>query len=212
MISFIYVIGSQDNPVKIGHASKVESRLTAMQVGNPDELRILGRVVVPWDRAGVIEKAVHETLREHHRRGEWFNVSVADAIAAIEKAAKADADNRDRVRYRATYLEEILETYTLHPWAPHAVRYYHVQMNTVGRSDEVKQMHSVIAEKAGTGALLAFQTFQKRKTNLIELKKRDPAAFRKACEAVVEAINALSIWYAGAQRRGHLDKITGKAA
>lgn len=212
MISFVYVIGSQDNPVKIGHGSRVESRLTAMQVGNPDELHILARVVVPWDRAGVIEKAVHERLWKHHRRGEWFNVTAAEAVAAIEQALKADGDDKERARYQASYLEEILETYTLHPWAPHAMRHYHVQINTVGRTEQVKQMHSVIAQKAGTAALLAFQTFQKRRTNLVEMKRRDPVAFRKACEAVVEAINALSIWYASAQRRGHLDKISGKAA
>lgn len=212
MISFVYVIGSQDNPVKIGYADRVESRLVQMQVGNPEELRILGRVVVPWNQAGEIEKLTHEALRPHHRRGEWFNVTAAAALEAIEAAQAVVAASNDNRRHRATYLEEILETYTTHRWARHALRHYHVKLNTLGETPYVEQMHSVIREQAGAAALVAFQTLQKRDTSMFDLRRRDPATFRKACEAAVLAINALSIWYANAQRRGHLDKISGNAA
>lgn len=212
MISFVYVIGSQDNPVKIGYGDRVESRLVAMQVGNPDELKILGRVVVPWDKAGLVEKGAHTILQDHHRRGEWFNVTAAEALAAIETALASVNASNDNIRYRASKLEEILDTYPTHQWARHALRHYHVKLNTLGETPYVEEMHSVIRAKAGTAALVAFQTFQKRSTRIFELQRRDPAAFRAACEATVKAINALSIWYANAHRRGHLDKTSGNAA
>lgn len=212
MISFVYVIGSQDNPVKIGYGDRVETRLVSMQVGNPDELKIFGRVVVPWDKAGVVEKEAHALLWDRHRRGEWFNVTAAEALEAIHAAlAKVMASN-DNVRYRASQLEEILDTYPTHQWAPHALRHYHVKLNSIGQTPYIEEMHSVIREKAGVAALIAFQTFQKRSTQIFELRRRDPAAFRAACEATVKAINALSIWYANAHRRGHLDKTSGNAA
>lgn len=212
MISFVYVIGSQDNPVKIGYGDRVETRLVSMQVGNPDELKILGRVVVPWDKAGAVEKGAHELLWDRHRRGEWFNVTAAEALAAIEAALAAEMSSNDNVRHRASQLEEILATYPTHQWATHALRHYHVKQNTAGETRDVEEMHSVIREKAGAAALVAFQTFQKRTTTIFELRRRDPAAFRAACEATVKAINALSIWYANAHRRGHLDKTSRNAA
>lgn len=212
MISFVYVIGCTDNPVKVGYADRVETRLSTLQIGNPNELKILGKVVVPWDKAARVEYLAHEMLAEHHRRGEWFNVSAAEALTVIERArAQVEAAN-DNVRYRATQLEVILDTYTTHRWARHALNHYHVKRNTLGETPYVEQMHSVIREQAGAGALIAFQTFQRRDATMFNLKRRDPAAFRKACEATVDAINALSIWYANAQRRGHLDKISGNAA
>lgn len=212
MIGFVYVIGAQDNPVKIGHANRVETRLTSLQMGNPDELRILAKVVVPWDLAALIEKQTHGVLSHHHRRGEWYNVSAATAVQAIEGAKAAVAVSNDNDRYTATYLDDIFKTYTLHPWARHALNHYHVRLNTNGGHVDVKKMNALIQAQAGTAALLAFQTFRERKSFLFDLQRKDPATFRAACEAVVKAINALSIWYAEQRQARLLDKISGNAA
>ena len=212
MIGFVYVIGAQNNPVKIGHANRVETRLTSLQMGNPDELRILGKVVVPWDLAAHIEKQTHVVLQHHHRRGEWFDVSAEKALQTIEAVKDAVAVSNDNERYTATYLDDIFKTYTLHPWARHALNHYHVRLNTNGGHVDVKKMNALIAREAGTAALLAFQTFRERKSIFFNLQRRDPATFRAACEAVVKAINALSIWYAESRQARLLDKISGNAA
>lgn len=212
MISFIYVIGSRDNPVKIGHANRVETRLTSLQIGNPDDLMILAKVVVPWDLAAAVEKKVHEALAAHHRRGEWYNVTTEHAVKTIEAVKDSMAVSNDNRRYTATYLDEIFETYTLHPWAREALNYYHVRANTNGGHVEVKKMNALIQQKAGVGGLLAFETFRLRRSNLYNLRRKDPAAFRLACDAVVKAINVLSIWYAESRQARLLDKISGNAA
>jgi len=212
MIGFVYVIGAQDNPVKIGHANRVETRLTSLQMGNPDELKILGKVVVPWDLAEIIEKRTHVALSAHHRRGEWYNVSAEAALLAIEAVKDAVEVSNDNNRHTATYLDEIFKTYTLHPWARHALNHYHVRLNTNGGHVDVKKMNALIQANAGTAALLAFQTFRERKSFLYSLQRKDPATFRAACEAVVKAINVLSIWYAESRQARLLDRIPRNAA
>lgn len=212
MIRFIYIIGNQDNPVKIGVADNANSRLSSLQIGNPDQLYLFERVPVPWKVADSIEAAVHARLKEHHRRGEWFNVSVAQAKEEVLRALKdVDAANDDH-RFRTTYIEEVLETYNVHPWARHALNHYHVRLNTTGGSADVKRMNAVIVKGAGTAALMAFETFRNRRAFLYSLQRKDPAAYRLACEAVVKAINALSIWYAEGRQTRLLDEISGNAA
>lgn len=212
MIGFVYVIGSQDNPVKIGHANRVEKRLTSLQMGNPDDLRILGKVVVPWDLAAPIEKETHHVLRHYHRRGEWFNVSAETALKVIEGVKSAVEVSNDNHRHTATHLDGIFATYNLHPWARQALHHYHVCLNTNGGHVDVKKMNALINRDAGTAALLAFQTFRERKSFFYDLQCKDPATFRAACEAVVKAINALSIWYAENRQARLLDKISRNAA
>ena len=212
MIGFVYVIGAQDNPVKIGHANRVETRLSSLQTGNPDELKILGKVVVPWDLAALIEKQTHLVLTPMHRRGEWYNVSAEVALRAIEAVKGAVEASNDNNRHTGTYLDDIFKTYTVHPWARQALHHYHVRENTNGGHVDVKKMNALIQAKAGTAALLAFQTFRERKSFFYNLQRKDPATFRAACEAVVKAINVLSIWYSENRQARLLDKITRNAA
>lgn len=213
MISFIYMIApSEKPPIKIGRADNVDSRLISLQVGNPAELFILARFPVPWASAQRVEREVHQRLEEKRRRGEWFDVSADEADAAI-RAAIADVANEGiDPKANVSELEDLLIAYRPHPWARSALHYYHVCENTRGMEGRVQQMNALILREAGNGALLAFQAVRQRNATLFNLKRRDPAAHRLACDAVAKAIIVLSDWYVSSRQAGLLDKISRNAA
>lgn len=67
-------------PIKIGTAENVVSRLSQLQTGSPEQLRLLLRI-----RGGyAVERMIHTQLREHRIRGEWFNAA-RDVIGLIEE-------------------------------------------------------------------------------------------------------------------------------
>lgn len=67
--------------IKIGMTVDMSDRLKTLQVGCPDELKLLG--VIYDRRARRIEQALHARFNEHHVRGEWFrpDQSLLDYIA-----------------------------------------------------------------------------------------------------------------------------------
>lgn len=70
----LYVIGSDEfDPVKIGVTSNVFNRVTQLQAGNPFLLKVF--LQVDHDRAFLLEKYIHQSLKEHNLRGEWFLIS-----------------------------------------------------------------------------------------------------------------------------------------
>jgi hypothetical protein len=75
--SFVYVIqGEQGSPIKIGVAKNVKSRIAGLQTGNPQRLRLLH--VLPGD--GLLERALHQRLRESAIHGEWFGGSEIESF------------------------------------------------------------------------------------------------------------------------------------
>lgn len=80
----VYVIGASGFAVKIGIAQDVEKRLAGLQTGCPHKLRIFFTVEVEGCFARPIERECHEALRKKRMQGEWFKVTAAEAIAAVE--------------------------------------------------------------------------------------------------------------------------------
>jgi hypothetical protein len=64
----VYFIGSADGPIKIGMSCDPQARCAAMQIGHPDDVRILA--LTPGGRT--LEKAYHERFGFARLRGEWF--------------------------------------------------------------------------------------------------------------------------------------------
>ena len=82
----IYAMQAGDNgPVKIGIAINPASRLRELQTGNPQALRIVEKIDAP-DRQ---ERFLHERLKEHRIRGEWFNPH--PEVFGVLKSAKVCA-------------------------------------------------------------------------------------------------------------------------
>ncbi len=101
LTSFIYVIGPEDGPYKIGMSRRLKGRLAQLQMGHPDRLTIHHAESVNRQFAARIEGLVHTALADRRRGGEWFAVPFCDAIAALRTAVRvaplsADDDPNDR--------------------------------------------------------------------------------------------------------------------
>lgn len=83
--AFLYVIGTPDGPVKIGHSLLPKQRLDAFR-REGREVVLTGTWPVGARIALAVERYVHWQLRDHHIRSEWFNVPRQKVLAAIRKA------------------------------------------------------------------------------------------------------------------------------
>ena len=80
--SVVYVVaGNPAGPCKIGIAGSAKGRVSALQTGNPERLRVWA--VVRALKPEALERAAHSVLRGHHLTGEWFSVSVGHAVATL---------------------------------------------------------------------------------------------------------------------------------
>lgn len=85
-ITSIYIIGPADGPYKIGYAADPNARLVNLQVGQAVELKLHYSESTETTIAKVIEKLIHRTLAYKRIRGEWFNVTLEEAIGEVRHA------------------------------------------------------------------------------------------------------------------------------
>lgn len=77
-MSVYYIQAGDDGPIKIGHADDPWKRLSQVQVGHSEPLRIIAVA----QGGAAEEKQTHEKFSEDRIRGEWFRPS-AQLIAHI---------------------------------------------------------------------------------------------------------------------------------
>lgn len=96
---YIYAMGSEDGPSKIGIASNPEERLNGVQRASNKVICVTGQWPVGKRIALAVERHIHWQLRDRHFKGEWFNVHLAEATAAIERALSLQAqfDHRELI-------------------------------------------------------------------------------------------------------------------
>jgi Meiotically up-regulated gene 113 len=87
---WLYVMGLPDGPQKIGWSYNPARRVYPINRQSNTNAALVGQVPVSPGRALHAERYAHWLLRDHHYRAEWFNVSAAEALKAIETAAKYD--------------------------------------------------------------------------------------------------------------------------
>jgi hypothetical protein len=123
--SVIYVVGVAKTPVKIGYADSLASRLSSLQVGNPDQLVVHYSVRVPFGVGKQIESLIHEALIAHHRRGEWFDVDALEANRTVQRIASEFLEaNRAEVAKCGDLIDRVWAEYPLDPDARGAWLYY----------------------------------------------------------------------------------------
>jgi len=91
----IYVIGNVVGPKKIGIAKNPGHRLHSLRSASAADVSILHSQAL-GDDAWMVEGHAHRILTKSRIRGEWFDVSLQAAIAAID-AAKACVANGEQV-------------------------------------------------------------------------------------------------------------------
>jgi hypothetical protein len=84
--AFVYVIGSEDGPKKIGIAKSIQKRLGQIKCGSPNAVSILAERSMSRQVAFAVEHLVHAVLGKHRLSGEWFDVPSDIATATIDKA------------------------------------------------------------------------------------------------------------------------------
>ena len=85
MSAFIYVIGRQQGPVKIGITKSLGSRLSALQTGCPFKLSLLAAYERPsWRNAKAHELFIHGGMEDMRLQGEWFRCDADYAAERIE--------------------------------------------------------------------------------------------------------------------------------
>lgn len=82
---YVYVIGAEGQPVKIGIALDPEKRLKAIQNGFPHRLRIYAQVEAFGGLAPRVEREAHRMLADHRMNGEWFACSPELAEATVRR-------------------------------------------------------------------------------------------------------------------------------
>jgi len=79
--NFLYVIGVHSSgPVKLGISKNPDRRVRQLQTGHSDRLHLFHTEPVP---EGVFERLLHNNLRHRRLRGEWFDLTVEQAIADV---------------------------------------------------------------------------------------------------------------------------------
>lgn len=108
MTSYIYVIASSpDGPSKIGISIHPEKRVRQLQTGRDDVLRLFHKEAIPRERAQLMEGVIHRENRHLRTKGEWFAMSVQDAMMEIKHAMiryESEVDTLERIS-QATRLD-----------------------------------------------------------------------------------------------------------
>lgn len=96
-MSRVYIVSRLGGPRKIGIAADPVKRLVGLQTGSPEPLALEYQATASssehaWASskklAFVVECGAHSRLRDRHISGEWFNVSLDEALAALDQAAR----------------------------------------------------------------------------------------------------------------------------
>lgn len=81
--TFIYVIQSEGGPCKVGISVTPRSRVAQMQTGHPWKLKICQLFRVKINEAYAVERQAHAAMKRKALLGEWFDVTVTEAVDAL---------------------------------------------------------------------------------------------------------------------------------
>ena len=69
-----FILDSESNAVKIGKANNIYDRLSDLQTGNPNTLRLIHQIdCESEEQSFLLEQTLHKKFNEFRKSGEWFN-------------------------------------------------------------------------------------------------------------------------------------------
>lgn len=203
--SYVYIVGVSTNPVKIGHAADVVTRVSQLQIGNPDQLTVHKTFQVDWSRAADIERQIHKKLEKERRRGEWFNVDAERAIKVasgvvgrIEGAIQRQIEDQDHL---VDGIARVARRVAVHGNAREAVEFYTSEWRVKRDTKAVRTMNAYIVQEAGAPALVLFEKVVLEGLNIEYALgiKRHGDETREQVQAgyavLAQALNALARYY-----------------
>lgn len=78
-----FVVDPSHELTKVGKSKDIPKRMVALQTGNPTALELMGWLDVHDDYA--LERALHLKFANKRKRGEWFQLSVDDVLAELQR-------------------------------------------------------------------------------------------------------------------------------
>lgn len=84
--SYIYIIGGDVPPYKVGISKNPEKRLKSLQTGFPYKLTLHDKRPTEVDKVKLLETIIHRNINLYKTQGEWFNLSLDDLKMQIEFA------------------------------------------------------------------------------------------------------------------------------
>jgi hypothetical protein len=82
---YLYVIGgSALGPLKLGISADPDKRVSQLQTGHAERLQVFHREPVAAGKARLFERLLHRDLNHHRAIGEWFRLTVEQAIGHIQ--------------------------------------------------------------------------------------------------------------------------------
>ncbi len=86
----VYIIQKlSDCTFKIGVSKNPKQRIKAVQTGNESKLKLLA--TYPSEYAHKIERTLHRQYSHHIGEGEWFDISLVEALSFDENCKKIEA-------------------------------------------------------------------------------------------------------------------------
>ena len=82
--SFIYIIGSNKPPYKVGISKNPNRRLKNLQTGHPYPLQIHHLIETNINKTKLLETIIHRNLKFHKTNGEWFDMSLQNLKLQVE--------------------------------------------------------------------------------------------------------------------------------
>jgi hypothetical protein len=82
--SYIYVIGGDEPPFKVGISKDPTKRLKNLQTGHPYPIRIHSLTETCVTKTKLLETVIHRNLKHLRTSGEWFDVPVKDLILEVQ--------------------------------------------------------------------------------------------------------------------------------
>ena len=86
MVSLYVIAANKDGPVKIGYSKNPNKRLKQLQTSNSEKLTLFYSAEFAEDKVKIAEGFVHGLSNQHRTSGEWFSISVEEAIWRIDYA------------------------------------------------------------------------------------------------------------------------------
>ena len=85
MTYYVYAIGPSKGPTKIGFTNNLETRLRAIQTGNPEKIQIHYSIEFDTEKEmRIAEKKIHRILSHRRKKGEWFDILPEDAKLELQ--------------------------------------------------------------------------------------------------------------------------------
>ena len=94
-VSYIYVIGSDNPPYKVGISRDPAKRLKSLQTGHPFPLQLHFTKATDICKTKLLETVIHRHIKFHRTHGEWFNINLTDLKLQVDFVMIRYADEQN---------------------------------------------------------------------------------------------------------------------